>query len=118
MRLKQYDIKTFTEIYDWGKLHDNMDYAFKISPDGKYIFSKDLNGSMKQWRIQDKFYRDWSKIIENSKLYHFNFSDEGKYLFTSAAGRNIKQWHVETGKLVRNWGIIKDLSSKRKDYSG
>ena len=95
-----------------------MDYAFKISPNGKYIFSKDQNGSMKQWRINDHFCRDWSKIISNTKLYHFNFNDNGKYLFTSANGRNIRQWDVETGKQVRDWGQILEKHTKRLDASG
>lgn len=105
LRLNQYCISTGILVYTWGKLHDENEYLFKITPDGKYIFSKDPNGVVKQWCILTKFCKDWGRCAK-SKIYHFNISDDSKFLFTTGTGRIIKQWCIRTGKLVNDWGQI------------
>lgn len=104
-------------IHNWGKLHEDVDYIYKITQDGRYLFSKNLNGDLKQWCIFTRFCRDWGKVL-GGRIYHFNISEDSKYLFTAGAGRNLKQWSVESGGLVRDWGEIMTKSPVNVDTSG
>ena len=69
--LVEWSISDKIVIKKWGRLHEDKDYNFKISHDGKYLFSyiyqevETTNSNpvhLKQWRIRDQFVKNFDHI--------------------------------------------------------
>lgn len=77
------------------KMHENAIGSITITPNSKYLFTSDYNGTLAQWAIQDaKISINFYQKIHNGEVYSIATTSDSKYLFTSSYNGYIKQWFI------------------------
>lgn len=122
-----YDLKTSSLIRRW-KVHNYPEtktfsffrqwevhiIAVDLTPDGKYIISRDENGTICIWDLKTGEYIRSLKGHDNSYI-EFTFSIDGKK-FIGKSNRYTYIWDIETGELQKESGEynLQGLIQKKK----
>lgn len=99
--IKQFDLYD-SQLVEDEKIHDGIIYSMELSKDGKYLFTSDSEGNLKQWdvRNQIKLLKDWGQIHENP-IHSIVISVDGRYLFTTDTLGYVKSWRIKRQQLLK-----------------
>lgn len=83
--------------------HTGWVTAISFSPDGRYLASASIDGTVKLWRLEDGSMRTIG--VHASRVESLAFSPDGAYLVScsSYSDNTIRLWRVSDGELVRNF---------------
>lgn len=96
--------------------HGNLVTTGVFTPDGKYLITGDLSGTIIQWDTSTwRLLRRW--IAHNGRIRNLMVSDDSRYAFSRSDDGVRRLWDIETGTLITQVGFD-NLTPVSGRYSG
>ena len=105
-KLKQWKVRDRLLCKDFSGGHSDSIRSLSVTSDGCYLFSGGDDKQMKCWGL-----KEGGRLVKNFGMVHFNWirgvtvSKTNEFVFTTSEDRYLKQWAVNSGKLVKDYGM-------------
>lgn len=98
----QWNIDTFSQVKDYGKVHNSAVMSMTVSPDSLNLFSGTEQGYLKQFSTKKQSIMHNFDKVHNGPITSMAPTPNNKFLITCSL-REVKQWNISGKKCVRNF---------------